>query len=135
MGARLLQLTRFCAVGLTCFVLGVAVLAGLHRLAGLNYLVAFAVSFVLCSVAGYWLNAWFTFSAGSMDHAGAARYLLINAAFLCLNTAALKLLVEQLRMWYLAAAVLLAAVNAPASFVAQRLVTYGHGRGGRRARP
>lgn len=124
MGARLLQLVRFCAVGLTCFALGLAALAGLHELAGVNYLAAFAASFVLCNIAGYLLNARFTFSTGSVDRAGAVRYLLINAALLFLNTAALKLLVDQFRIWYLAAAVLLAALGTPVSFVAQRLITY-----------
>lgn len=133
MGRRLLQLVRFCAVGLTCFALGLAVLAGLHDLADVNYLVAFAASFILCNVAGYLLNAWFTFSARSVDRAGVASYLLINAALLCVNTAAMKLLVDEFRMWYLAAAVLLAAVNTPVSFVAQRLITYRPARGSRAA--
>lgn len=124
MGKRLLQLARFCAVGLTCFALGLAVLTGLHDLAGVNYLVAYAVSFVLCSVAGYLLNARFTFLASCVNHAGAARYLLVNAALLSVNTVALKLLVDGFRMWYVAAAVLLAAVSTPISFLAQRLITY-----------
>jgi len=126
---RLLQLIRFSAIGLTCFALGLAVLAGLHELAGINYLVAFAASFVFCNIAGYLLNARFTFFTGSVDHAGAASYLAINAALLCLNTAALKLLVDEFRIWYLAAAVLLAALNTPVSFVAQRLITYRQGGG------
>jgi putative flippase GtrA len=124
MRERLLQLTRFCAVGLTCLVLGLAILAALHDLAGVNYLLAYVATFVLINIAGYLLNARFTFFAGSVDHAGAARYLLVNAALLCVNTAALKLLVDGLRMWYLAAAVLLAVVSAPVTFLAQRLITY-----------
>jgi putative flippase GtrA len=130
MVSHLLQLARFCAVGVTCLILGLAVLAGLHDLAGVNYLVAYVAAFILGNVAGYLLNARFTFFAGSVDHAGAARYLLVNVALLCVNTAALKLLVDGLRMWYLAAAILLAAVSAPISFLAQRLITYRlrHGR-------
>lgn len=121
---RLLQLARFCAVGMTCLVLSLAVLAGLHDLAGVNYLVAYVASFVVGNVAGYLLNARFTFFAGSVDHAGAARYLTVNAVLLCVSTAALRLLVGELRMWYLAAAILIAAANTPVSFVAQRLITY-----------
>jgi putative flippase GtrA len=124
MGKRMLQLVRFCAVGLACFALGLAVLAGLRDLGGVNYLVAFAASFILCNIAGYLLNARFTFLARSVNHARAASYLLINAVLLCVNTAAMKLLVDELGMWYLAAAVLLAAVNTPVSFGAQRLITY-----------
>lgn len=120
----MLQLARFCAVGLTCLVLGLAVLIGLHDLAGVNYLVAYVASFVLINVAGYLLNARFTFTGGSTRAAGAVRYLLVNAVLLGVSTLALKLLVEQFRMWYLAAAILLAALNAPISFLAQRLITY-----------
>jgi putative flippase GtrA len=133
MVSHLLQLARFCAVGVTCLILGLAVLAGLHDLAGVNYLVAYVAAFILGNVAGYLLNARFTFFAGSVDHAGAARYLLVNVALLCVNTAALKLLVDGLRMWYLAAAILLAAVSAPISFLAQRLITYRLSRGRRAA--
>lgn len=124
MRERLLQLTRFCAVGATCLALSLALLAGLHDLAGVNYLVAYIATFILISIAGYLLNARFTFFADSVDHAGATRYLLVNVVLLCANTVALKLLVDGLQMWYLGAAALLAAVNAPVSFVAQRLVTY-----------
>jgi putative flippase GtrA len=124
MNERLLQLARFCAVGVTCLALGLAILAGLHDLAGVNYLIAYVATFILINIAGYLLNARFTFFAGSVDHAGATRYLLVNAVLLCVNTAALKLLVDGLQMWYLAAAVLLAALSAPVSFIAQRLITY-----------
>jgi putative flippase GtrA len=133
MTTRLLQLARFCAVGVACLILGLAVLAGLRDLAGVNYLVAYVAAFIVGNVAGYLLNARFTFFTGSVDRAGAARYLLVNVALLCVNTAALKLLVDGLRMWYLAAAILLAAVSAPFSFLAQRLITYRLRHGGRAA--
>ena len=133
MSEHLLQLTRFCAVGVACLGLGLAVLAGLHNVAGVNYLVAYVATFILINVAGYLLNARFTFFAGSVDHASATRYLLVNTVMLCVNTVALKLLVDDLQMWYLAAAILLAVLSAPVSFVAQRLITYrlaGEGQAG-----
>lgn len=128
---HLLQLGRFCAVGMACLALGLAVLVGLHDVAGVDYLTAYVLSFIFSNVAGYLLNARFTFLAGSVDQAGAARYLMVNAAVLCVSTAAMKLLVGELRMWYLAAAILIAAVNAPASFAAQRVITYRLGIGNR----
>jgi len=120
----LLQLARFCAVGMTCLLLGLAVLIGLHDLVGVNYLVAYVAGFIFANVAGYLLNARFTFFARSTDPTGAVRYLLVNAVLLCVCTVALKLLVDEFRMWYLAVALLLAALNAPVSFLAQRLITY-----------
>ena len=106
-------------------------LAALHSLAGVNYLLAYAASFIVGNVLGYLLNARFTFSVRSVSHTGAARYMLVNATLLCVNTAALKLLVGGLHLWYIAAAILLAAINAPVSFLAQRLVTYRTGTGNR----
>ena len=121
---RLLRLARFCTVGLICLVLGLAILAGLHELAGVNYLVAFVIGFVVTSTAGYLLNARFTFSSAAVNSVGLIRYMTVNGIMLCANTLAMKLLVDGLHVWYLAAAILLAAINAPISFVGQWLFTY-----------
>lgn len=123
MRERLRQLARYSLVGLASLGLALGALAGLHVLLGVNYLVAYCVSFVASNVAGYLLNARFTFSTQS-DHGGAARYMAVNAALLGVNTAAMKLLVGVLGMWYIGAAILLAILNAPVSFLAQRLITY-----------
>lgn len=123
MTVHLRQLGRFCAIGLICFVLGLAVLAGLGELAGVNYLVAYVASFVSSNVAGYLLNARFTFAVRS-DHVGAARYMAVNLALLCANTALMKVLVDVLGMWYITAAIILAACNAPIGYLAQRFFTY-----------
>jgi putative flippase GtrA len=104
-------------------VLGLAVLAGLGELAGMNYLIAYGTSFITSNVAGYMLNARFTFDVRS-DHAGAARYMAVNLTLLCINTALMKLLVDVLGIWYITAAIILAAANAPIGFLAQRLFTY-----------
>ncbi|MFZ0498500.1 MAG: GtrA family protein [Steroidobacteraceae bacterium] len=122
--ARLRKLLRFCAVGLTCMTLGLAVLTGLHELAGVNYLVAYVTSFVVSNLAGYLLNARFTFSSKSVNHVGAMRYMTVNAILLGANTLSMKLLVDRLHMWYLAAAILIACVNTPLSFLGQWLFTY-----------
>lgn len=122
---HLAQLLRFVAVGAVGFAVGLAVLTGLHGLAGINYLVAYVASFFAANAAGYLLNAYFTFSAQSVNHAGAARYMAINAVMLAVNTAALKLLVERAHLWYVTAAIALAIAATPVTFIAHRLVTYG----------
>ena len=124
MKERLRQLLRFSAVGLTCLALSVTILAALHGLAGMNYLLAYVVTFIAANIMGYVLNTRFTFSGHSASHSGAVRYMLVNAALLCINTVTLEFLVSQLHFWYLTAAILLAGVNAPVSFVAQRFATY-----------
>ena len=122
--ARIAQLLRFGAVGVTCLGLSAAVLVGLHAFAGVNYLLAYAASFIAGNIAGYLLNARFTFAVRAVSHLGAARYMLVNATLLGVNTCTLDFLVERMHMWYLAAAVLLGVLNTPVSFLAQRFVTY-----------
>lgn len=124
MRERLLRLARFCTVGLICLGIALSVLAGLHDFAGVNYLIAYVASFVVSNIAGYLLNARFTFSTKAVDSAGLVRYMTVNASMLGANTLAMKLLVDVLHVWYLGAAILLAAVNTPISFFGQRLFTY-----------
>ena len=124
MKSHALQLARFAAVSLFCFALGLGVLTGLHELAGVHYLVAYVASFVVTSTLGYVLNGRYTFRAGNGDRSGLLRYMLVNVSLLVINGAALRLLVEHFRLWYLSATLLLAACNTPVSFFAHRLVSY-----------
>ncbi len=118
------QLARFAAVSLFCFALGIGVLAGLHELAGMHYLVAYVASFVVTSSLGYLLNGRYTFRARGRDKTGLLRYMAVNVCLLIANGAALRLLVEHFHLWYLGATLLLAALNTPVSFLAHRLVSY-----------
>ena len=122
--APILQLARFSAVSLFCFVLGLAVLTGLHELAGVHYLVSYVASFVVTSSLGYLLNGRYTFDATSGNDFGLLRYMGVNVCLLLVNGAALRFLVEQLHVWYLTATLLLAALNTPVSYLAHRLVSY-----------
>ena len=119
-----LQLARFSAVSLFCFALGLGVLTGLHELAGVHYLVAYVASFVVTSSLGYLLNGRYTFRARGGDRTGLLRYMLVNVTLLIINGTALRLLVEHFHIWYVAATILLAALNTPVSFLAHRVVSY-----------
>jgi len=122
---RAAQLLRFCLVGFTCFAVNILVLAALHELLGVHYVVAFVVVFVLGNALGYWLNKRFTFGLRTaLDRASMVRYLTVNSIALVLSTAAVYMLVEWLHVWYLAATIVIAGVNAPVSFVVHRLFTY-----------
>jgi putative flippase GtrA len=122
---RVAELTRFCAVGLLCFAVGLAVLVGLCELAGLDYLLAYAASFVIANGLGYLLNGRFTFAGrAKVDGPGVLRYMLVNGALLAVNSMLLKLMVERLHVWYLSGTFILAAINMPISFVVHRLVSY-----------
>jgi putative flippase GtrA len=124
MRSHALQLARFSAVSLFCFALGLGVLTGLHELAGLHYLLAYVASFVATSTLGYLLNGRYTFRAGNHHRTGLLRYMLVNVGLLVINGAALRLLVEHFRVWYLSATLLLAVLNTPVSFLAHRVVSY-----------
>ncbi len=124
MKGQALQLARFSAVSLLCFVLGLGVLTGLHELAGVHYLLAYVASFVVTSSLGYLLNGRYTFSARGGGGSGLLRYMAVNVCLLIVNGAALRLLVEQFHVWYLFATLLLAALNTPVSFLAHRIVSY-----------
>jgi putative flippase GtrA len=118
------QLARFAAVSLFCFALGLGVLTGLHELAGVHYLVAYAASFVVTSRLGYLLNGRYTFRAGNGNRSGLLRYTLVNVSLLVINGVALRILVEHYKVWYLTATLLLAAINTPVSFLAHRIISY-----------
>lgn len=119
------QLGRFCLVGLTCYGVNLLALAVLCEFMGMNYIPAFVIVFVLGNVLGYWLNRRFTFALRQhFDRAALLRYLLVNFAILLASMAALHMLVEWFRIWYLAAVTIVAGINAPISFVAHRVFTY-----------
>src|ERR1700741_967253 len=105
------QLVRFASVSLFCFALGICVLAGLHELAGVHFLVAYVASFVVTSTLGYLLNGRYTFRARGGDKTGLLRYTSVNVCLLIANGAALRFLVEHFHVWYLGATLCLAAVN------------------------
>lgn len=119
-----LQLTRFATVGLVCFLVSLAVLAGLHELAGVYYLLAYVASFLVSSSLGYLLNSYFTFRKRGTDGPGVLRYMGVNTVLLLVNAAALRCLVEIFHMWYLNATILLAVINTPVSYVAHRLLSF-----------
>jgi putative flippase GtrA len=117
------QLARFCAVGLICLAVGTATLAALRDLAGLYYLVAYGIAFCFANILGYLCNGRFTFTARATK-LGASRYLLLNGILLGVNSVLMKALVDGAHIWYIGASLLLAAVNAPMSFLLHRSFSY-----------
>ena len=127
--AHTLQLARFCGVSLFCFGLGLGVLTGLHELAGVHYLVAYVASFVVTSTLGYLLNGRYTFRTQGGNSNGLLRYMFVNVGLLAVNGMALRILVEDVHVWYFHATLLLAAINTPVSFLAHRVISYRLGPG------
>ena len=102
-----------------------ALFAALCELVHLTYQVAFVITFLVVNIFGYRLNGRFTYDMQkAWDRAALVRYLLVNVAILLESLVAMRLLIEGAHIWYLAATMIVAAVNAPVSFIAHRTVTY-----------
>lgn len=119
------RLLRFCVIGAISYGLSMALFAALCEVAHLNYQVAFVITFLVVNILGYRLNGRFTFDMQkAWDRAALVRYLLVNVAILLESLVAMRLLIEGAHIWYLTATMIVAAVNAPLSFIAHRIVTY-----------
>jgi putative flippase GtrA len=119
------RLARFCVIGGLCYGISMALFAALCELLHLHYQIAFVITFLVVNVFGYRLNGRFTYDTDkAWDRAALLRYLLVNGAILPANLVAMRLLIEDAHIWYLAATMIVAAVNAPVSFIAHRIVTY-----------
>lgn len=123
------EFIRFCSVGIVCYVTGLLLLAFLTEFVGLHYALSFSISFVVTNLLGFRLNGRFSFGGvAATDRRAGARYFAISAASLAANSAALVALVELGGMWYLAAVMVLTAINVPINFIAHRTWTYRAGR-------
>ena len=119
------QLVRFCIVGAAVYAANILALAALCELLHMHYIVAYVLVFLLGNALGYWLNKHFTFAIRrKLDRASALRYLLVNCAMLAASTLLLRVLVESWHLHYLLATAIVAALNAPASYLVHRTVTY-----------
>jgi putative flippase GtrA len=90
-----LQLGRFCAVGLTGYVLNLAVYTVLLRGVGLHYIPAAIGSFLVAVTNNYLLNRAWTFRR-QRGHAGVQglRFLVVSTAALVANLLVLHVLVK-----------------------------------------
>jgi len=119
------QLVRFCIVGATIYAANILALAVLCELLHMHYIVAYVLVFLAGNALGYWLNKHVTFGIRQkLDRASMLRYLLVNCVMLAASTLLLRVFVESWHMHYLLATAIVAALNAPASYLVHRSVTY-----------
>ena len=123
--ARFHEFVRFAAVGAASALLGWILLYLLVRAAGLHYLVAFVLSFLIMNALAYIFAGRYAFRGkGTRDRTGLFRYYAVSLASLGCNGLALAFLVERAGLNYLVAAALLALANAPVNFLIHRRITY-----------
>ena len=119
-----IELLKFSVVGLSGYVVNLAVYVALLKGAGLHYLPAAACSFVVAVGNNYAWNRLWTFrsSRGHVYYQG-MRFLLVSVAALGLNLVLLRMLVELGAGKVLAQAIAVVLVM-PFSFTANKLWSF-----------
>ena len=119
-----IELLKFSVVGLSGYVVNLAVYVSLLKGAGLHYLPAAVCSFVVAVTNNYLWNRLWTFrsSRGHVYHQG-MRFLVVSLAALGLNLAILRVLVGLGTDKILAQAVAIVLVT-PFSFSANKLWSF-----------
>ena len=114
------QFVRFCAVGASGYAINLAVYAAL-LVAGLHYLTAAAIAFVVAAANNYLWNRTWTFRTSNAPVLGqGARALLVSALSLGANQLFLAVLVAA-GAGHLAAQAVAVALATPFSFAANKL--------------
>ena len=120
------QLTKFCAVGGSGYVVNLAVFTLCVELAGLHHLLAATVAFVVAVTNNFWWNRHWTFGAGA-GHAGfqAARFFAVSVgAFVC-AAAILELLVSGAEMDEIPAQAISIVAATPLNFIGNKMWSFG----------
>jgi putative flippase GtrA len=119
------QLLRFGLVGVSGYLVNLAVFALLSGGLGLHHLIAAVGAFCVAVSSNFFWNRHWTFAAGD-GHAGfqAARFFAVSAAALLINLAVLEALVGGTSMGDLAAQAIAVAVAMPFNFLGNKLWTF-----------
>jgi putative flippase GtrA len=119
-----LQLARFCAVGASGYAINLAVYTVLLKWAGLHYLGAASVSFLVAVTNNYWWNRHWTF-AGQKGHFAyqGMRFAVVSAVALVANLGILRVLVALGVGKVLAQAIAIIAVT-PLNFIGNKLWSF-----------
>ena len=122
-----LQLARFCAVGASGYAINLAVYTALLKWAGLHYLGAAFVSFLVAITNNYWWNRHWTFRGqkGHFAYQG-MRFAVVSAVALAANLGILRVLVALGVGKVLAQAIAIIAVT-PLNFIGNKLWSFRRG--------
>jgi dolichol-phosphate mannosyltransferase len=128
------QFLRFCVVGASGYAVNLAVYAALLA-AGLHYLAAAAISFLVAALSNYVWNRTWTFRASTAPIVGqGARALTVSALSLGANQLFLVVLVAA-GAGHLAAQAVAIVLATPFSFAANKLWAFADAAGAVEARP
>jgi putative flippase GtrA len=119
-----LQLAKFCTVGAAGYVVNLAVYTALLRGAGLHYLLAAALSFVVAVTNNYTWNRLWTFrdQRGHLAYQG-MRFVVVSVVALTANLVFLKFLVS-LGVGKIVAQAIAIVLVTPLNFVGNKLWSF-----------
>jgi dolichol-phosphate mannosyltransferase len=120
------QLAKFCVVGGTGYAINLAVYTALLKWAGLHYLGAAVISFLVAVSNNYWWNRHWTFRGqkGHFAYQG-MRFAVVSVVALGANLGVLRVLVALGVGKVLAQAIAIVAVT-PLNFVGNKLWSFRH---------
>jgi dolichol-phosphate mannosyltransferase len=123
--ASWLQLFKFGLVGVTGYVLNLAVFAVLSEALGVHHIPAAIGAFCIAVSNNFLLNRHWTFDAGE-GHAGfqAIRFFTVSIAALLINLAVLEALVSTTALGALGSQAIAVAVAMPFNFLGNKLWTF-----------
>lgn len=117
---------RFALVGGGCFLLNLGLLYGAKEKAHLHYLLASALSLLVVSGIGFFLNRRITFRVeGTQVWKELGRYYLVNTGSFALNLLLITLLVEGFKIYYLLANILVGVALMAANFWFHKSWSFG----------
>lgn len=119
------QLVRFGLVGVSGYVVNLAVFSVATQLADVHHITAAVIAFVVAVTNNFILNRHWTFRA-THDHPGpqAARFLTVSVAALGINLAVLAVLVDVLSVSEVPGQAVAVAFAMPFNFLGNRLWTF-----------
>ena len=123
--ASWLQLFKFGLVGVTGYVVNLAVFAVLSEALGVHHIAAAVGAFCVAVSNNFLLNRHWTFDAGD-GHAGfqAIRFFTVSIAALLINLAVLEALVSATSLGDLGSQAIAVAVAMPFNFLGNKLWTF-----------
>ena len=119
------QLARFCAVGASGYVVNLGVYTLLIKAAGVHYLLAATISFLVAVTNNYTWNRLWTFrhQRGHVAYQG-LRFLVVSTAALAANLAILHVLVDRLEIGKVLAQAIAIVLVTPLNFVGNKLWSF-----------
>lgn len=121
------ELTRFLTVGAMSALLNTAIIVALTEFFGLQYLVSYALCFILVTMVGFAFNRNWSFSlSGPVRNSELVRYYSATIAATAVAMASSRLMVAA-GLPYALAVFLSAGVLAPFNFLVHRRWSFGKG--------